>query len=245
MNTGTIITGTQNVHDFETLYLRVRAIEGRLLSDEAVASLPDCQAANQHRKEWKIRARSCNRLIRHILRKKKPMYILEAGCGNGWLSNKLVSIPHTQVTGQDINSRELEQGRRVFRNRPNLFFTRQRLEELNPGSFDLVLFAASIQYFKDLQDVLGLSLHLLKPAGEVHIIDSPFYHGKELMEARRRSAEYYEHLGMPEMKELYFHHSFEVLSHFNFHRVPDRLSAFQSLIGLKNPFPWILINKQP
>ena len=245
MNTGTIITGTQNEHDFESLYLLVRAIEGRLLSDASVERLPDCPAGNQYRKEWKIRARSCRQLIRYIRKKRKPMNILEAGCGNGWLSHQLASIPDTQVTGQDINAKELEQGKRVFRDSPNLSFTLRRLEELNPGSFDLVLFAASIQYFKDLHDTLRLSLHLLRPGGEIHIIDSPFYHSKELMEARRRSAEYYEQLGVRAMKELYFHHSFDTLSLFDYHLVPDNLAAFQSLIGSKNHFPWIRINKQP
>jgi ubiquinone/menaquinone biosynthesis C-methylase UbiE len=245
MNTATIITGAQNIHDFESLYLKVRSIEGRLLSDEEVARLPECPAGNQYRKEWKIRSRSCSRLKRYISRKKKPMNILEAGCGNGWFSHQLASIPNAEVRGQDINVVELEQGRRIFNDRPNLSFTCRRLEELNPGSFDLVLFAASIQYFKDPLDVLGISLHLLRPGGEIHIIDSPFYKGQELKEARKRSAEYYEQLGMPGMKDFYFHHSMDALAHFKFHQIPDRLSVFYSLIGLKNPFPWIRINKQP
>ena len=71
--------------DFETLYLQLREKEGRVYPDEHVALLPDVSTTHPHYKEWLVRQESSQKLLRWLKKKKKPLDILEIGCGNGWL----------------------------------------------------------------------------------------------------------------------------------------------------------------
>jgi ubiquinone/menaquinone biosynthesis C-methylase UbiE len=107
--------------------------------------------------------------------------------------------------------------------------------------FDTVVFAASIQYFESLNETISNTLKLLKPGGEIHIIDSPFYSLTELRDARLRTNHYYESVGFPEMADCYFHHCYNDLQNYNYSIRYNPKSVLNKFLRNKNPFPWISI----
>jgi ubiquinone/menaquinone biosynthesis C-methylase UbiE len=231
--------------DFATTYHNLRRKEGRVYSDEEVAGLPGISQTHPHYREWQLRKRSCDKLIAYLRKKPSPLKILEAGCGNGWLSRHLATVTGSKVTGIDINISELRQAERVFRSFPNLRFMYGSLQAkaLNDASFDIVVLAACIQYFPFVPQVIRSVSRLLNDKGEIHILDSPFYKQQELPAARQRTAGYYRDIGFPGMKDHYFHHKESDLEGFTY-TVLYRPSLFSGwLLGNRNPFPWICIKK--
>ena len=228
--------------DFEDLYLAVRQKERRVYTDEQLRMLPDIDPLHIHAGEWKIRKRSAIRLVDHLRKKRKSLRILEVGCGNGWLSFKLSDIPGALVTGLDINQVEINQASRVF-DRANLDFVYDAFNDntFQGTRFDVIVFAASLQYFPSVKAILELALSLLNTGGEVHIMDTHFYKPEEISKAYTRTRNYYNGLGYPQMAEHYFHHTIDELSGFKYHILVNPDSAI-NLLGKKGPFHWITIN---
>lgn len=234
---------TYNAIDFSSQYLLLRKKEGRIYSDAEVAMLPEINKQHPYFDEWEIRKRSGVQLKKYLADKKRPLQILEIGCGNGWLSAMLSGIPSSQVTGIDINAEELNQARRVFDRIKNLEFLCCSLqdENVNKHQFDMIIFAASIQYFPSLKNILNDTIRHLEPGGEIHIMDTHLYHAKEVAAARQRSKDYFTAIGFPEMAEQYFHHSLEELRSFNHKVLYDPYSIANRLKKSKNPFYWVCV----
>jgi ubiquinone/menaquinone biosynthesis C-methylase UbiE len=228
--------------DFEDLYLAVRQKERRVYTDEQLRMLPDIDPLHIHAGEWKIRKRSAIRLVDYLQKKRKSLRILEVGCGNGWLSSKLSDIPGALVTGLDINQVEINQASRVF-DRANLDFVYDAFNDdtFQGTRFDVIVFAASLQYFPSVKAILELALSLLNTGGEVHIMDTHFYKPEEISKAYTRTRNYYNSLGYPQMAEHYFHHAIDELSGFKYHILVNPDSVI-NLLGKKGPFHWITIN---
>ncbi len=228
---------------FGELYLKIRKKECRLYSDVEVVQLPVIPPEHLHAKEWEIRKRSSQQLIRYFIRQKKTMEILEVGCGNGWLSAKLAAIPSNYVTGIDINHAEIIQAKRVFKKMKNLRFEygdilQNTLQDLQ---FDRIVFAASIQYFSSFQKIIQKALSLLRLNGEIHIMDSHFYKPTEIEAARLRTREYFESIGHTEMSRHYFHHCTDELKTFNCKILRKPGFIRDVLFRNKNPFYWVCI----
>ena len=230
---------------FEELYTNVRHKEGRVYSDEELLHLPDISADHPHFIEWQLRKESFERLKLYFEKRSGLMRILEVGCGNGWLTRQLAELPNTKVTGTDISYTELRQAVRVFNHIPNLQFIYGGIhaKEIEDAKYDLIVFAASIQYFSSLNDTISLAMRRLKTDGEIHILDSFFYKPGEVNIAKERTGKYYRNLGFPEMTEHYFHHSTDELNSFLF-KTLYRPSLINRLSNNKNPFPWLCIRKQ-
>jgi ubiquinone/menaquinone biosynthesis C-methylase UbiE len=228
------------------LYLRVREKEGRFYPDTIVAGLPHVPRSHPYSNEWRSRAESCSRLTKYLATLKRPLSILELGCGNGWLSHRLSLIPATRVWGLDRSSSELVQAARIF-HRSNLNFLSADIfsPPFSAHTFDEIILASVIQYFPDLTRLIVTLQILLHPGGEIHVLDSPIYLPEEIPTARERSRVYYASLGLPEMGEHYFHHSFTELVEFapNWYYRPDsRIAQIQRLLGLNpSPFAWLII----
>jgi ubiquinone/menaquinone biosynthesis C-methylase UbiE len=245
----TIFTNHTVQGDFEKRYIQLRQKEGRIYTDEEVAQLPEIAKSHPHYKEWQVRKKSCERLVSYLQKKQSAvsngqnLKILEVGCGNGWLSHRLSSIQGSKVLGSDINFSELQQAGRVFYNIPNLHFIYYNTEsdQFDDKQFDVIVFAASIQYFASLAETMMKTFRLLKPGGEIHIIDSPFYAAAELGAAKQRSFLYYQSIGFPEMANSYFHHSLEGLTAFNHSILYDPHSLSNRFLPNKNIFYWIRI----
>ena len=234
---------THNAIDFAQQYILLRNKEGRIYSDKEVAVLPEIDKEHKHYNEWQVRKDTSGRLIKYLFSKKKALEILEVGCGNGWLTAKLSGIPLSRLIGIDINGEELNQAKRVFSQIENLeFFNCSFQDEMfSDRKFDIIVFAASVQYFSSLKKVLNESLERLKPGGEIHIIDSHLYRQNETNAASLRSNEYYRAIGFPEMSDQYFHHSLEDLKLFNHDVLYDPNSIINKLKKNKNPFYWVSI----
>jgi 2-polyprenyl-3-methyl-5-hydroxy-6-metoxy-1,4-benzoquinol methylase len=230
-------------NDFVKQYIAARAKEERIYSNEEVALLPDVPSSHKYYKEWQIRKASAKRLINYLKQKNKALEILEVGCGNGWLSAAMSKINGSVVTGIDINEPEIQQAKETFKAIPNVNYRAHDVEShlLKKKSFDIIVFAASLQYFSSLFDVLKQALSLLSKDGEVHIIDTHFYQAVEIEAARKRTEEYYTLLGFPGLSNNYFHHSLVDLEPFNYKVLFNPFALVNRLIAQKHPFYWIRI----
>jgi ubiquinone/menaquinone biosynthesis C-methylase UbiE len=226
---------------FEDMYIGVRRREKRVLTDCQVMFLPDIETSHIHYPEWKIRKRSSQKLVAWLEKKASPLKILEVGCGNGWLSSKLSAIPDTMVVGIDVNETEIDQAKRVFK-KDNLEFIQASFNHglYEPEKFDVIIFAASVQYFPSLKLSLLRALSCLSENGEIHIVDSHFYKPGKVNDAVRRTAEYYTALGYPEMPARYFHHTLNELEPFNY-QILSNPGYLRNRMGKRNPFYWVVI----
>ena len=205
--------------------------------------LPSIDPDHKYAKEWQIRKESSDRLIKHLSSSHRNLNILEVGCGNGWLTRSLSDIPESNVVGMDVNTEELCQAKRVFGDIRNLRFV-----ESGPGdssvpdaSYDVIVFAASIQYFKDLSSTLQWALDHLNKSGSIHILDSHFYQDQEIDAAAERTTNYFSSMGFPSMASYYFHHSFTSIKKFNYKIQFDPKKFINRLMGRNSIFPWIMI----
>lgn len=225
----------------EQFYTELRKKEGRMYTDEEVKELPKVNKNYASAPEWKIRGYSAQKLVKYLKTKNRPLRILEIGCGNGWFSNQLSRVPGSSVTGLDVNMYELEQADRVFASVSNLGFVYgDILEDIFPqNSFDVIVFAASIQYFSNLVKLIEKAMSLLNDKGEIHIIDTPFYKSdREAKDAKERSISYFKTHGVNDMANYYNHHTYSSLQKFK-HKV-TKPPLLEKLSG-KAYFPSIII----
>lgn len=129
---------------FGPVYHSARSQEGRVLDDEALRRLPG-SLPPIHTDEWRVRARSARRLLKHFAGVGGRLDVLDVGCGNGWLSALLARAGHT-VVGIDRNLSELRQAARVFPDGPRFALADPFNTALDVCRFDVVLFAASFHY---------------------------------------------------------------------------------------------------
>lgn len=234
--------------EFEDAYIPLRRKENRVYEINEVRALPLISKNSSYFSEWKIRQKSIQRVVNNLTEKTKPLNMLEIGCGNGWFSNTLSAIKNSTIIGLDVNLFELRQASQAFGEVPNLSFIHADLfaEIFIRRSFDVIVLAASIQYFPDLSQLFSRLFELLSKDGEIHILDSPIYKSNQIDSAKERSVECFTSIGSPEMKKYYFHHSIDVLRKYNLkimynpqltHNHILRKFIFKNL----SPFPWIKI----
>ena len=231
---------------FEETYLALRRKEGRIYSDEEVRWLPSVDASHPYHAEWRIRKRSSDKLTRYLRNKKQSLKILEVGCGNGWLCYQLSKVEHCKVTGIDINQTELVQAQRIFGEIGNLEFLIGEIldDRIQSRKFDIIIFAASIQYFPSFDETISSCLQVLNANGEIHILDSHFYSDSGTLTARNRSEEYFEAMGYSQMTQHYFHHDVQQLMKYHF-KILYNPSWIRRVLRIdKNPFPWICIMRR-
>ena len=232
------------VPGFEQLYIALRKLEKRLYTDEQVIQLPNIDTSHLHYNEWKIRKHPAERLISYLTKKKRALNILEIGCGNGWLSAQLAEIGGANVIGQDINRIEISQAKRVF-HKNNLQFL---CEDFDAGQFkdlrfDAIIFAASIQYFPSLKQILIQALSCLSAVGEIHLIDTNFYNRANIDGAKQRTLNYYTQVGYPELSGYYFHHLLDDLKGFDY-QILANPNHIINRVKKSNPFYWISIRNK-
>ena len=237
-------------NNFENEYLSLRIKEERVYTDDVIKILPDINKNYKHYFEWQIRKKSSDNFINYLNKKfTNEIKILEIGCGNGWLINKIAqSNLSLKCIGLDINKYELIQARKNFENDRIDFCYGNIFDDIFiEKSFDVILIASSIQYFKDINLLFDKLFLLLNTSGEIHIIDSPLYKISELEVARLKSQKYYKSIGFEGMSELYFHHSINEFENYNLEIIYNPNIIFNKISSKflkdKTPFPWIKFKK--
>lgn len=230
----------------EEAYLQVRAKENRVLSDEYVKMLPDVPSDFPQMQEWSLRKETAERFCRDLAQQKAPVQILDLGCGNGWFSAKMAAIPQTNVIGLDLNLPELQQAKRLFGNYNLTFCYGDILTGLFAAeSFNKVVLNASCQYFPSIKQLISTLFDVLTPTGEIHILDSPFYEVNDVESARKRTMDYYQRMGHPEMAQHYFHHTFQDLTPYSPVYKYKKGAVWQRLFTKnRSPLPWIILRKE-
>ena len=228
--------------DFEQAYHAVRTLEKRILSIEEVKKLPFPDKNSPDFNLWGIRRKNIFRFLNHLLKKKKTLRVLDIGCGNGFFPNMMAQHGH-QVVGVDVNLVELKQAAQAFPNEKlKWYYLDLMTEQLTEEPFDVITFCASFHYFSNPKQLLQICKTYLKPAGEIHIIDSPFYTVEEKAAAKQRSIAHFKSLGVEAMAAHYYHNNLDVLNEckFQFGYTPGRLLV--KLFRMKDSqFYWIII----
>ncbi|HRD52342.1 MAG TPA: methyltransferase domain-containing protein [Flavobacteriales bacterium] len=228
---------------FEAIYAEARNKERRVLTDEQVARLPDGQGL-WNVAEWRIRSKSATRLLRSLNAQGRALRVLEVGCGNGWLSGRMAAAGH-RVLGIDPFTEELEQAARLFL---SATFARADLHSraLPIGSFDAIIFAASIQYFDSPHLAVKRALELLAPKGSIHILDSILYPSEgTAAAAQERTRNYYARLGVPTLAAHYHAHPLGDFMPYGAELISAPRSRFMQLIsGDASPFAHLVIRKR-
>ncbi|PPU93604.1 class I SAM-dependent methyltransferase [Xanthomonas albilineans] len=245
---GVLVQQTQVEDPFEQRYLAVRHREGPLYSDEQVRALPYPDGAQGGSHEWRVRAESSRRLLRHLRARGGDGPLLEVGCGNGWLSRRLAVGLRREVCGVDVNRVELAQAARVFAAEPRLSFVAGDIHSLPlpRQHFDVAVLPACLQYFADPRALIARVLSLLHADGELHIIDSPLYADIARAQASAvRSLHYFTDLGCAELAQQYHQHPYAALDGIVMRMLfdPRRLSArcLRALRWRQPHFPWLCI----
>jgi SAM-dependent methyltransferase len=173
-----------NSAEFLRAYARHRAAEGRALSGEALRTLPYLREGPLGR-HWAVRARTYDTFLHAVVmpmvaERGTPLHILDLGAGNGWLCHRLCALGHSTVAvdirGDNVDG--LGAAASLEKEWPGRF---QRViasfETLPLASerFDVLIFNAALHYARDLAQTMAEAQRVVRRAGIIAILDSPFY----------------------------------------------------------------------
>jgi SAM-dependent methyltransferase len=177
-------------------YERIRESEGRgSESEDFYLSLPYRDTSGWHRDQWRMRARSYDYLVRHLLDgADHGGRILDLGAGNGWMSFRLALAGYRPCAVDLLaNDRDGLGAARHYRTRVPKLFPRFQAEmrrlPFADGQFDAAVFNASFHYAEDYEASLREAMRCVRTGGMVIIADTPWYareeSGKQMLAARR------------------------------------------------------------
>ncbi len=177
--------------------------------------------------------------------------ILDLGSGNGWLSHQLAQQKYSPCA-VDIND-DWDDGLRGLRHYPlswpALVSSFDRLPFFE-ASLDAVIFNGSFHYSQIQSETLEEAKRVLKPGGQIIIMDSPIYgdpsSGKQMMADRARyhldTFQYQSEIDITgfltwkQLEKLAKHHNLEL----------DAIAPWYGLKWALRPvLSWILRSRQP
>lgn len=174
----------QFVRDYES----IRAAEGRGSEDDNFyLGLPYTDSTGRNQDQWRIRARSFDYLLNHVLKTHPEIEggrILDLGAGNCWMSFRLSLAGYSPfavdlLTNSNDGLRAAEHYRKHL---PTLFpriqadFTALPFQD---EQFDAAIFNASFHYVENDEAALRDSLRCVRSGGFVIICDTPWYSSEE------------------------------------------------------------------
>jgi len=177
-------------------YERIRESEGRgSESDDFYLGLPYRDTSTRNREQWRMRARSYDYLIRHVLDGiERGSRILDLGAGNGWMSYRLALAGYRPCAVDLLtNDRDGLGAARHYRTRLPKLFPRFQAEirrlPFADGQFDAAVFNASFHYAENYEASLRETLRCVKAGGLVIVSDTPWYardeSGRQMLAERR------------------------------------------------------------
>lgn len=194
----------KEIQPFLNQYRLVRERDGyRSYTKEQYHRLPDIQTGNPQAEVWKVRRESFGRLL--SLLDGQFLAILDLGAGNGWLSYRLAELGHCLATVDWLDDEN--DGLRVHRHYPVQFTCVQADFDALPFSdhqFDIVIFNASLHYSPDIRRTLCKAREMLKPEGQIFVMDSPTFHSDESgqMMLREQNDRLHNNYGLREVIQL-------------------------------------------
>lgn len=187
-------------------YEAIRLSEGRCSADPAYyRSLPSQDLTGCNSRNWRIRAKSFETLMDSCVRPAeerlgRPLKLLDLGAGNGWLSYHLAKRGHDAVA-VDLMANDFDGlGAHVHF---DASFTPVQAEfdhlPFADGQADMVIYNASFHYSTDYVGAIAEAMRVLRPGGQVIILDSPIYRdgrsGEQMV--REREALFLKEHGFP------------------------------------------------
>ncbi len=145
--------------------------------------LPFTDLSGRHPDIWRIRAVTYRHFLRWVLAPRERerhggLRILDLGAGNGWLSARLTGRGH-QVAAVDLDDDPRDGLGAVvhYGDQAPAESVQASFDHLPwpRAVFDLAIFNGSLHYSPDYAQTLQEALRVLKRAGEVVVLDTPFY----------------------------------------------------------------------
>lgn len=169
---------------FRTAYAEHRAAEGRGSGGAAELCALPYLGTGDHARAWRVRARTFERFLEAVMAPMaragggRPLRVLDAGAGNGWLCLRLSRLGHDAVA-LDIRTDAVDGlgAAAGIPNGPEFARLAAPFETLpvRDGAFDIVVFNASLHYAQSLSHVLAEAERVVRGGGRIVILDSPFY----------------------------------------------------------------------
>ena len=164
------------IQPFLTQYRRVRERDGyRSFTGADYVNLPYVRPQGVMADVWRVRQQSYDHLV--TLLDKHSRTILDLGAGNGWLSHRLTKLGHRLAAVDWLDDEK--DGLGAHRHYPVQFTCVQADFDMLPFAtrqFDVVIFNASLHYGPDLTGSLSKAYKLVKPNGQIFLMDSPTFH---------------------------------------------------------------------
>ena len=179
---------------FRAEYAAHRAAEGRRHDATELRALPYL-ATGPLAKQWTVRARTYDAFVERVLapmmrRSERTIRLLDLGAGCGWLCRR-VRLAGGAAVALDLRDDDVDGlgAARRFGDGPDGEFARVAAGfeaiPLRDGAFDVAVFNASLHYALDLRLVLAEARRVVRAAGRIAVLDSPFYGSAAQGEAMR------------------------------------------------------------
>lgn len=173
---------TRFIEEYETM----RRAEGHGSSDaEFYRALPYQDLSGNFSKEWAIRARSFDLLVKKLLvpiqaNLERSLKVLDLGAGNGWLSNRMAAA-EDRVVAVDLLVNE-QDGLGAWKFYEDQFTAIQaefnRIPIMDRFA-DITVFNASFHYSENYEETLKEAFRATDEDGVVVIMDTPVYQRQE------------------------------------------------------------------
>lgn len=147
--------------------------------------LPFDDRTGRHADIWRIRAITYRHFLRVVLEPLEgdpPLRILDLGAGNGWLASRLTERGH-HVAAVDLDDDPRDGLGAIvhYGDRAPAESLQASFDHLPWPSdvFDLAIYNGSLHYSADYVRTLTEALRVLRPDGQVVVLDTPFYAKEE------------------------------------------------------------------